>query len=103
MCTDDIIDAVCDVTGIGRDTLTGNSRKLNVVRAREMAAYHLMTRLGLTSTMTGRVINRDHASVLHSRDMYLLDKRMDGAFRSLDGQLQARLDELEHFNNNDNE
>lgn len=69
--TDLIIRTVCEYyekeTGLRITTkdIKSKIRKQNVVDARSISAYLLESAYGLGCTKIGRIINRDHASVLH--------------------------------------
>lgn len=51
-------------------TLTGDSRAKYNVAARREAAYVLVKIMGLSNSEAGRVLNRDHTTILHAVEQY---------------------------------
>jgi hypothetical protein len=47
------------------DEISSKSRKLHVVKARQELAYILHTRLHLTYSEIGRILDRDHSSIIY--------------------------------------
>ena len=61
-----IVNTVCAELDIKRSDLESDVRKRNLVDARSIIFQILHKELGLKSIETGKVFNRDHATVLHS-------------------------------------
>ena len=87
MTTEIVINTVAKATGVTSDELRSPSRVQNICEARHIAAYALHVMLGYSTTAAGAVLNRDHASVMHSCDVcmeWLDDERVNpGAARVL--------------------
>ena len=62
---DTFMNLICEVHGIDKESLLGESRKGTYVTARAAAIYILRTHTKLTAVSIGKMFNRDHASVLH--------------------------------------
>jgi chromosomal replication initiator protein len=60
-----IRDVVARHYGISRAEILGGCRCVDFVQARHVAMYLCVRLGGLSLTMTGRVLNRDHTTVLH--------------------------------------
>lgn len=61
-----IIETVCEHCDVEFKQLYSKSRAANIVEARQLASYfiYFLTEHSLKST--GRMLNRDHATVMHS-------------------------------------
>ncbi len=60
-----VIFRVCKFYDITVEELLSKSRLMNVVEARSVLAYILHIKFGLSTTETGKLINRDHSTVTH--------------------------------------
>jgi len=69
-----IIAAVADTFGVTTQYLTGPSRLPEMVDARKVA-IRLLARRGLGPTAIGRLIGRDHSTVLHHQHIRLSDEQ----------------------------
>jgi hypothetical protein len=69
-----IVVAVADTFGVSPEYLTGPSRVPELVDARKVA-IRLLARRGLGSTAIGRLIGRDHSTVLHHQHVPLTDEQ----------------------------
>jgi chromosomal replication initiation ATPase DnaA len=65
---EDLEHIVCDVTGVGKEELSGKCRKRGIVIARHLMAYlgTQLTTLSLSSI--GARMNKDHTTIIHGRD-----------------------------------
>lgn len=88
----DVCDAVCDVTGVMPEVLVGRSRKLDVVMARELFVHYSLNMCQLSTPRVGRYINRDHATVMHSRDQYHCDMKVNPDFKDMDRRVRTKLE-----------
>lgn len=66
----EVLDAVCHATGILPDEIISKCRKIEYVRARHLFCYVCARHLRLPLTKIGLFIERDHSSVIHSRQQY---------------------------------
>jgi chromosomal replication initiation ATPase DnaA len=64
----DIVDLVCETCNVSYDQLTHKTRSRYVVEARQVLAYMLAKKMGLTLSEIGRTYlgGRDHTTVIHS-------------------------------------
>jgi len=62
----DILDAVHECTGIHVTQMQMKSRLRDIVEARQIYCFISRVETGLSLAVIGKVINRDHATVLHS-------------------------------------
>lgn len=63
--TKQILCAIVDQFGIPHAELVGNSRVGHIIEARYAAAWALR-RAGYASTLVGRLLNRDHSTILYA-------------------------------------
>ena len=61
-----ILKIVSDHFGVSEEDMKGKSRKRELVRARQYALMLIKQNTNLSLYATGRMLNRDHATVLHS-------------------------------------
>ncbi len=73
----DVIDAVCHAYGISRGELVGCKRVRKYIPPRREAAYRLRG-IGLSTTDIGRVLKRDHTTILYMLGML---KRKPSGFK----------------------
>ncbi len=67
-----VISTVCRHFNLNPKDIRKKNRARDINEARSIVAYVLHKNLGLSSTKTGEIINRDHATVLH------LSKKVEG-------------------------
>lgn len=65
---DDVIDAVCSYYKLQKSDLLGKNKKQEVARARQICTYLMCDMLSLPLVMVGKLLQRDHATVIHSRN-----------------------------------
>ena len=65
-----VVDLVCEYKGVTAREMRGKSRKQELVMARIMTAY-LFLYIGWGLETTGKLINRDHASISHYKKILL--------------------------------
>lgn len=77
--SDSLIGAVCLEYGITEQKLKSKTRLGHIVEARTIVAYHLHKTLKYSSTVAGKMINRDHSTILHlcnkAQDLMDVDKK----------------------------
>lgn len=70
--------------------LCGNSRKKDLVSARHITAFLLLTEINLPLKEVGHLLGgRDHTSIMHARDKVLLDSSTNPQLRSLINSIKA--------------
>ena len=62
----EITEAICQYYRIGKRSLLGDSRTRPLARPRQVLMYLLRTELGLPLEETGRLVGRDHTTVMHA-------------------------------------
>lgn len=67
--------------GVSENDIVGDSRKKNVVFARQISIYLMENTLSLSRSEIGRIVNRDHSTVKHSIDSVTAQlESLDGKF-----------------------
>lgn len=61
----EIFDKVYKVTGISMEKLKGKSQKGDIIYARHLTMYLLKKKVGLIVREIGKLLNRDHSTVIH--------------------------------------
>lgn len=61
----DVLRVAGSIYGVDPEAIVGRSRSATVVRAR-VCAYRMLRRLGWSFPEIGRLVNRDHSSVLQT-------------------------------------
>lgn len=61
--------AVCDEFRIKWEDIVNRSRKREIVIARQLFSYACMKHLSVGSSYLGRLLGRDHTSIIHNRRM----------------------------------
>lgn len=64
----DIVGAVSDYFSVGKRQLLGSSRSRPIALPRQILMYLLRTQLGLPLEEVGRLVGRDHTTVMHAVD-----------------------------------
>tara|TARA_R100001463_G_C3422831_1_gene210466 strand:- start:209 stop:541 length:333 start_codon:yes stop_codon:yes gene_type:complete len=64
---DSLIDKAVAYFKLTREVLTGRSRKENIVGARQVVMWVLMEKMRFGCSEVGRLMDKDHATVLHAR------------------------------------
>jgi chromosomal replication initiator protein len=77
-----IVFAVGRYYGINADELKGKSRHKRIVGPRQMAMYLLREDAHLSTPDIGRLLNRDHTTVLHALKQVVADIARDGPCRA---------------------
>lgn len=65
-----ILNEIAIEHGQSVDDIRGARRHRQLVRARQHAAYRLRTETEMSFTQIGRVLRRDHTTIIHSVGMY---------------------------------
>jgi chromosomal replication initiation ATPase DnaA len=55
----------CYASGVSVSEVYGRSRKAEIVRIRQRAMHYAVKRLGMSMPKVGRILKRDHTTVLH--------------------------------------
>lgn len=76
------------------DDVCGRSRKQEVVYTRITIAYFLRRHTILSTTEIGRLINRDHATILHYLKAYESEFRFNEEFRNFAKSIKEELDDI---------
>ncbi len=63
-----IIKSVCSYYKVTKTELLGKNKKQEVVRARQICAYLMCEMLSLPLVNVGKLLARDHATIIHSRN-----------------------------------
>ena len=63
-----VIKSVCSYYKISKTELLGKNKKQEIVRARQICAYLMCEMLSLPLVNVGKLLARDHATIIHSRD-----------------------------------
>ena len=63
-----VIKSVCSYYKISKSDLLGKNKKQEIVRARQICAYLMCEMLSLPLVNVGKLLARDHATIIHSRD-----------------------------------
>lgn len=66
----EILQKVCDASGIMPHDILSKTRKREVVIARQLFCYLTMTYYNFTLVQVGRFLSRDHSTVIHSVNAY---------------------------------
>jgi chromosomal replication initiation ATPase DnaA len=61
-----VLMAVCRLTGVSPEDVKSKSRRLDVVIVRQVYCYAARELTGASMKGIGEVVNRDHATVIHS-------------------------------------
>lgn len=64
---EDIIETVCRLTGYNRQQIVGDKRQVRLTLARHIATWTAATFTIHSTTMIGRVMRRDHSTIVYAR------------------------------------
>lgn len=64
-----LVNRACRACGVSKADLLSNSRKRDVVVARQMLCY-VLRKKGYVWQMCGRVVDRDHATAMHGARVF---------------------------------
>lgn len=65
---DDVMNAVCAYYKITKNDILGKNKKQEIARARQICTYLMCDMLSLPLVNVGKIVERDHATVIHSRN-----------------------------------
>ncbi len=77
-----ILQAVARYFGVSPDAIKGKSRHKEIVVPRQVAMYMLREEARLSTPDVGRLLNRDHTTVLHGANLVASDIARDGPSRA---------------------
>lgn len=87
----DLLSIVAGVTGVSVDDIVSVGKTQSIVEARHMAMAIASTDLRLSSPEIGRMLNRDHSSVLYGIRQHVERTERDPAMLARSGQVRERL------------
>lgn len=61
---------VLSLTNVGEDEIISASRKRELVSVRQMLMYFCSTELDMSLKQIGRLLNRDHSTVIHGKRLF---------------------------------
>lgn len=67
---DILFETVEEITGIKKEEITSKKRDQNIAMARNIVGYILHKGVGITTTLTAKIINRDHSTVVYYNKMF---------------------------------
>ena len=76
------------------DDVCGRSRKQEVVYTRMIIAYFLRQYTTLSTTKIGRLINRDHSTIIHYLKAYDSEFRFNKDFRNFAKRIEEDLQDI---------
>ena len=80
-----IIAAVCSYFKQKKDDLLGKGKKADLAKARQICAYLLCEMLSLPLVSVGKLLDRDHTTIMYARDkMEKLEKLNDRVAKEID-------------------
>lgn len=92
--SDRIIQTVCRTWNMSLDDVCGRSRKQEVVYTRMMIAHFLRQYTSLSTTEIGKLIGRDHSTILHYLATYESEFRFNKDFRNFAKSIKEELDDI---------
>lgn len=88
-----VVDAACQVYGVSVDEFLGECREERIVDARDAVAFVLRNRFDETFQNIGRLIRRDHSSVISSVNRFATRLKMYARYNGLYENLKKLVDE----------
>lgn len=79
---DKIINKACLLWGVSREDVLGRSRKIPIPFARTMIAKTIRETHGISLAEIGRILDRNHSSIIHYIKMYDSEYRYNQEFRN---------------------
>lgn len=73
-----IVEEVATEARVTPEDIYGDSRRADIVLARQIAQWRVSEELGYSTSVVGRHFNRDHASIIHSL------KKIDAMMKALE-------------------
>ena len=89
-----IIQTVCKIWNVSLDDVCGRGRKQDIVYTRMTIAYFLRQHTILSTTEIGRLINRDHSSIVHYLKAYDSEFRFNKDFRNFAKRIEEDLQDI---------
>lgn len=86
---DELIAYILDFTGIKDSDLGSKSRKMENVTARVLLSYCLLY-FGIKTTIIGKIVLRDHSSVIHYKKLIQNDHYMQRVIKEFSWYMQDR-------------
>jgi chromosomal replication initiator protein len=77
---DDIIESVCQHYQVTPEEVSGKSRKRNLVIARQVSMFLAQKHTKMPASRIGKLIGRDHSTVLHSCEKVIERLKIDKDF-----------------------
>ena len=91
---DKIIQTVCRKWNVNLEDVCGRSRKQEIVYPRMVIACFLRQHTALSTTEIGRLINRDHSTIIHYLKTYDSEFRFNKEFRNFAESIKEELDDI---------
>lgn len=91
---DKIIQTVCKIWDRSLDDVCGKSRKQEIVYTRMTIAYFLRRCTTLSTTEIGKLINRDHSTIIHYLKAYDSEFRFNKDFRNFAKRIEDDLQDI---------
>lgn len=91
---DKIIQTVCKTWNKSLDDVCGKSRNQDVVYTRMTIAYFLRRHTILSTTEIGRLINRNHSTIVHYLKAYDSEFRFNEEFRNFAERIKEDLQDI---------
>ena len=65
----DLVKLACSAAGINSALVYSKTRKREYILVRQILMYLLLNNTGMSSSLIGKIFNKDHATVLHSANV----------------------------------
>ena len=88
---DDIIEVVCQYYNVERADLVGKKRNKEIVDPRQMSIYLITDMTDLPLTSIGQYYNKDHTTIMHSRDKISDEVKTSQKTKSLVSEIKKML------------
>jgi chromosomal replication initiation ATPase DnaA len=82
---------------VSREDLVSASRLGDIVDLRRIAMYYLNKKMGMTSIMTGKILGRDHATVLYNVNKVEELYEYDPKFRKIYEDIMSSLNDKVNY------
>lgn len=92
-----IVSAIVKVTGIEFNRIQSPKRQREIVNARQLFCYFTRKRTELSFSEIGDIINRDHATVIHSVKEIKNLLTYDREFKEIVPEIEAKIEKYERL------
>lgn len=94
-----VFKAVEECTGHSKRRVLERNRKESVADARRLVAYYLYRKTDVSTSEIGRILNRDHATVMYLRKTVRPLSKVDKGFSSLMEKVDQALSQFDTIRN----